>query len=327
MSYACADKRGTSRDRKEGRMNYVQWVKNRDRELKDNHVFMVSGSELADMVIQDILDHFRATLVDLQASAKWATIDAVINQPMLNKQQVVILRDLETCRRLDRIAEWIEDTGSHHDRRTVLILTAATPRSKQDDTRWIPSPNKYVAFVDCAAIAEDHLEAFVQAYLPQATKEASARVVALCQGNVTKMVQEMKKLRLFDVLTESVVSDLIVPESEENVIEDLFAGRFDKIYALDPTTVSLRRIIPVITGRLRQQMALNLLRGKALKWWDMAKRADVPVYQFGDRMDELKQTTPEQITKRFDLLGYVDGQLALGVEVGLLHYLVLRWND
>ncbi len=320
-------------------MNYPTWCLNRERELKKFHVFMVSGkTELSNIVVHDILDFFHdeADLNEPSATGKWKDIDDVLNQPLF-KRQVVILRGIDLSPHRSRLISWIEDTGSVRDKRTILVLTAATARPKQVkeegeeskklEERWIPSEgNKYVSYIDCADIQADHLKKLVLSYLPQATEGAADKLIQLCKGDVTNMLHEMKKLKAYPSVDEARVATLVVPIAEDDVVEALFAGHIMDVLQIDPGSVNMRHVVSAATERSRQHLNLFAHKGKNLHGWEMSKKADVPLWLFPKRMEEVDKLTQEQIWKRLILLREIDQLICGGCEIGVLHYLAQRWD-
>ena len=306
-------------------MNYLGWVKNRQREMRDNHVFMVSGPEwhLINTVVQDIKNHFKVEALTLSNKSKVDAVDAVINQPLF-KQQVVIMRDIDHFPHREMLSMWIRETGLARDRRTILILTASSLRMKQLDERWIPT-SPYVAYIDCSPIAEDHLKAFVKACLPQATVDAIDKLIVLCCGDTTHMMKEMEKLVLYPVVDVQVVTNFVYPGLDYDVVETVIAGDKRKLLELDAKAVDMHLVVSKLTARLIQQLHLTMLDRKKLEKLDLIKKSDVPVYLFKDRMREMRKTTEGEIWRHLFLLRDIDVQIAHGNEFGTLEILILDW--
>ena len=307
-------------------MNYLGWVKNKERELKNNHAFMVSGPEwhLINTVVQDIRKHFnKAEVITLSNKSKVEAVDAVINQPLF-RQQVVIIRDVDHFPHREMLSSWIQETGAARDRRTILVLTAISLRMKQLDDRWIPT-SPYVAYIDCSPIAEDHLRVFVKACLPQATVEAIDKLIALCCGDAISMMKEMEKLVLYPVVDVQVVTDFVYPGLDYDVVETVIAGDKQKLLALDVKAVDMHQVVSRLTARLIQQLHLTMLDRKKLEKLDLIKKSDVPVYLFKDRMREMRKTTEGEIWRRLSLLRDIDVQIAHGNEFGSLELLIFDW--
>jgi len=309
-------------------MNYLKWCANKEREMKANHVFMVSGSEteLVNMVVQEIVDHFKvdkAQVVTISNQGKVKDIDAIINQPLF-KQQVVIMRDVDRFERRAFLSTWIEDTGRVRDKRTILVMTAGSVRLRLGEDRWIPTSD-YVAYIDCSAINEKNLGEFVKTYLPLATEGAVQKLIELCAGDMTRMIKEMEKIVLFKVIDEKLISELVFRGTDNDVVETLIEGRKQELLALDSSAVNMRRVVEVMTRRLCQQLHLIVLKGRIFDKIELIKRADIPPYLFSSRMKEVRELSQEQVWQRLALLREVDVQICHGNELGTLELLILKW--